>query len=90
MSSLGVPKFAISRHLNICRRMAFYRGVYPHFFDFFKIPSDSVNREVIHFLRDLHYLEDGNWVILTRGDIIGEGGGTNVLKILRVGDCSSN
>jgi pyruvate kinase len=82
----SIPIFAISRHLKTCRRMALYRGVYPHLFDISRTPSDRVNREVIQFLRAHHYLEDGDLVIVTRGDVIGEGGGTNVLKILRVGD----
>lgn len=82
----SIPIFAISRYLNTCRRMALYRGVYPHFFDISKGSSEHVNRDVIQFLSDRHYLKDGDLVILTRGDTIGEGGGTNVLKILQVGD----
>ncbi len=82
----SIPIFAISRHLNTCRRMTLYRGVYPHYFDIFKIPSENANREVIQFLCGRQYLNEGDLVIMTRGDIIGEGGGTNVLKILRVGD----
>lgn len=82
----GIPIFAISYHIHTCRRMALYRGIYPHYFDFSKTPSDQVNSQVIHYLRDSHYLDESDWVILTRGDVIGQGGGTNVLKILQVAE----
>ncbi len=82
----GIPIFAVSRRLETCRRMAMYRGVYPHHFDFYKLPYERVNKEVINYLRDHHFLDDGDLVIITKGDVIGEGGGTNVLKVLRVGE----
>lgn len=82
----SIPIFSISRSVNTCRRMTLYRGVYSHYFDFSKIPPERVNCEVIQFLCRHHYLDEGDLVIMTRGDVIGEGGGTNVLKILRVGD----
>lgn len=82
----SIPIFAISRHESTCRRMALYRGVYPHLLDISKIPSNQVNPKVIHFLRKHHYLNEGDLVIMTRGDVIGEDGGTNVLKLLCVGD----
>ena len=43
-------------------------------------------REVIQLLCSRHVLNNGDLVIMTRGDVIGEGGGTNLLKILRVGE----
>ncbi len=82
----GIPIFAVSRRLETCRRMALYRGVYPHHFDFYKLPYERVNKEVINYLRDHHYLDDGDLVVITKGDVIGEGGGTNVLKVVRVGE----
>lgn len=82
----SIPIIAISRHLSTCRRMALYRGVYPNLFDISKITSELVNYEVINFLRERHYLDDNDLVIITRGDVIGKGGGTNALKIFRVGD----
>ncbi len=82
----GIPIFAISRNVSTCRRMAMYRGVFPHLVDYGKLAYESVNREVINYLRDHHWLDEGDLVILTKGDVIGEGGGTNVLKVLRVGD----
>ena len=82
----GIPIFAVSRRLSTCRRMALYRGVFPHLFDYNKLPPEDVNRAVINYLRDHHWLDDGDLVIMTKGDVIGEGGGTNVLKVLRVGE----
>ena len=82
----GIPIFAVSRRLSTCRRMAMYRGVYPHLFDYNAQANEQVNRGVINYLRDHHWLDDGDLVVLTKGDIIGEGGGTNVLKVLRVGE----
>ena len=82
----SIPIFAISRHLYTCRRMALYRGVHPYFFDFSNIPSEQVNREVLDFLCGRHDIEAGDLVLITRGDTIGQGGGTNSLKMMRVGD----
>lgn len=81
----GIPIFAVSRRLSTCRRLAMYRGVFPHLYDYAAVPEEEVNRSVLNYLRDHHWLDDGDLVILTRGDQIGEGGGTNVLKLLRVG-----
>lgn len=81
----GIPIFAVSRRLGTCRRLALYRGVFPHLFDYAGIPEEDVNKSVLSYLRDHHWLDDGDLVILTRGDQIGEGGSTNVLKLLRVG-----
>ena len=81
----GIPIFAVSRRLSTCRRLAMYRGVFPHLYDYAAVPGEEVNRSVLNYLRDHHWLDDGDLVILTRGDQIGEGGGTNVLKLLRVG-----
>ena len=66
--------------------MALYRGVFPHLFDYNKLPADEINRGVINYLRDHHWLDEGDLVVMTKGDVIGEGGGTNVLKVLRVGE----
>ena len=82
----GIPIFAISRHLTTCHRLTLYRGIYPQVLDIFKIPSKQVNQTVIHFLRDHHFVEPGDMVLITRGDKIGEGGGTNTLKLLCVDD----
>lgn len=82
----SIPIFAISRHVKTCQKIALYRGVHPLFFDISNVSPESVNREVIQFLFDRHYLQEDDLVIFTRGDSIGKGGGTNTLKILHVGN----
>ena len=80
----SIPIFAISRNRSTCQYLALYRGVYPHYLDIFQFSSESVNTEVLRFLEQYHFLEKNDFVILTRGDLIGKGGGTNLLKILQV------
>lgn len=87
MSRVGsqLPIFAFSRHVNTQRKMALYRGVQPIAFDTSSAPcSDDFNR-AIGMLKAQGVLVDGDLVIVSLGDTTLLGG-TNTMKILRVGD----
>ncbi len=81
----GIPIYALSRHVATRRRVTLYRGVYPIDFDVMKCKHDEVNSKAIAELEAHGILEDGDLVILTKGDVDGVHGGSNVMKILRVG-----
>ena len=66
------------------RRM--YRGVYPVAFDITHSDPALVNQEVLGVLRRMEHVDDGDLVIITKGDFTGVSGGTNSMKILRVSD----
>ncbi|ROR34160.1 pyruvate kinase [Inmirania thermothiophila] len=82
----GIPIYALSRHRATRRRVTLYRGVYPVEFDVCSSDHARVNLDAVEVLRRLGAVEDGDLVILTKGDLMGVHGGTNAMKIVRVGD----
>lgn len=81
-----VPIYALSPEKGARRKLTLYRGVYP-----FPINQKGKNRDDI-----LHEMEEtllrngavskGDIVLLTFGEPIGQPGGTNTLKIVKVGE----
>ena len=86
MSRFGarIPVFAFSRQQTTLNRAALFRGVETVEFDNVSIPSAEINQQAIQLLRDKGIVEDGDFVILSKGDS-NELGGTNTMKILQVG-----
>lgn len=82
----GIPIFAFSRHVKTLQKMTLYRGVYPIPFDATKIHRPEVNSAAVAELKQLGYVKQGDFVIITKGSSMGIHGGTNALKIIRVGD----
>ena len=81
----AIPIFALSRYQRSLGRMSLYRGVYPIEFDPTKCSRSEVNRKAMEVLEKQGLLQKGDLVILTKGDQMGVGGGSNAMKILRVG-----
>ena len=79
-----IPIFAFTRHEATRRRVQLYRGVYPVPYDITHSDPALVNQELIAVLRSMGHVEEGDLVILTKGDFTGVSGGTNSMKILRV------
>ena len=67
------------------RKVRLYRGVYPVLFDITHTDVLEANKEIIEDLRDQGVVEDGDYIIITKGDLKGLRGGTNNLKIIQVG-----
>ncbi|MBX3724958.1 MAG: pyruvate kinase [Xanthomonadales bacterium] len=80
-----VPILALSRSQAARRRMALLRDVYPIDFDAPGGNPQLAAREAVRRLHELEYLAEGDRVLLTTGDHTGALGGTNTLKLLRVG-----
>ena len=87
MSRVGsqLPIFAFSRHLNTQRKMAMYRGVQPIAFDTSSAPCAEDFNRAIGMLKAQGVLVEGDLVIVSLGDTTLLGG-TNTMKVLRVGD----
>ena len=81
----AVPIYALSRHQLARQRMTLMRDVYPIAFDPHGGNPQSAAKEAVQLLFELEKLAEGDRVILTTGDHTGEHGGTNTLKLLRVG-----
>jgi pyruvate kinase len=83
--SSGLPIFAFTRHTSTRRRIAMYRGVYPMKFDITHTDPLEANKQMIDKLIEDGVVEDGDFVIITKGDLRGKRGGTNNMKIIQVG-----
>jgi len=81
----GIPIFGLSRHTRSRGRMTLYRGVYPVPFDVTTVQRSEVNIQALNALKAYQYIQDGDWVLLTKGDYMGVLGGTNAMKIIEVG-----
>tara|TARA_B100000686_G_scaffold355392_1_gene474610 strand:- start:27222 stop:28670 length:1449 start_codon:yes stop_codon:yes gene_type:complete len=83
--SSGIPIFAATRSEETERRLALYRGVYPVPFDATMVSRSDLNWAAVQEIRDRGLVEDGHKIILTKGDLYGSEGGTNAMKIVKVG-----
>jgi pyruvate kinase len=88
--SSGIPIFAMTRNLQTRRKVTMYRGVYPVSFDLTDKSKGEINQEMIDELVRRGVVRTKDTVILTKGDLVGEGGGTNTMKICRVGSMSAD
>jgi pyruvate kinase len=84
--SSGIPIYALTRHVETRRKVTLYRGVYPVSFDVTTTDHRQVNREAIDELMRRGAVRDGDLVIITKGDLMGVHGGTNAMKMIRVGE----
>ena len=81
-----IPSYAFTRHQRTRRRVNLYRGVFPVSFDITQTRTDKVWKQVSERLLDQGLVSQGDLIIFTEGEAIGISGGTNSMKLLRVGD----
>ena len=82
----GIPIYALISNDEAARRVSMYRGVYPvKLHEPLKDPKIA-NRQAVELMLEEGIVENGDLVIITKGDLMGAKGGTNQLKILRVGE----
>lgn len=84
--SSGIPIYALTRHIETRRKVTLYRGVYPVSFDVTDRDYEKVNKEAIDELVRRGAVRDGDLIIITKGDLMGVHGGTNAMKIIKVGE----
>ena len=84
--SSGIPIFAFTRHPETRRRVTLYRGVYPVKFDITHTDPLEANKEIIDVLLEQKIVTNGDFVVITKGDLRGRRGGTNNMKIIKVGE----
>jgi pyruvate kinase len=82
----SVPIYAFSPLRETQARVALFRGVYTVPFDAAAMPAQEVSQAAVNELLVRGVVEPGDWVVLTKGDAYHGTGGTNTMKILRVGD----
>ncbi len=82
----GLPIFAFSSHEETLGQVTLYRGVIPIYYELKDQDHVQLNREIIELLKKFNYAEKGDTFIITKGDLTGEKGGTNALKVVTVGE----
>ncbi|WP_166265690.1 pyruvate kinase [Marinobacter caseinilyticus] len=81
----SLPIFAFSRHQSTQNRVTMYRGVQTVPFDSESLPNEQTNAQAIAELLERKVVKNGDLVIITKGDYVNAQGGTNTMKIVRVG-----
>ncbi|MGB1951170.1 MAG: pyruvate kinase [Marinobacter sp.] len=82
----SLPIFAFSRHHSTQHRVAMFRGVQTVPFDSAKIPNERTNALAVSELVNRGVVKAGDLVVVTKGDYVNAQGGTNTMKIVRVGN----
>ncbi|MET0072529.1 MAG: pyruvate kinase [Candidatus Thiodiazotropha sp.] len=82
----GIPIHALTRSQVTCRKVTLYRGVYPLYFDVTSRDLSKINSEVIEAMLSQGTVQEGDLVLITKGDRSGVEGQTNIMKIMRVGE----
>jgi pyruvate kinase len=80
----GVPIYALTPVKASRGKMALYRDVTPVFFDYNSREREEVLREAEQRLVDEGIVTSGDLVVITIGEPVGQSGGTNTMKIVRV------
>jgi len=79
------PIFALSPEKETRRKLTLYRGVYPFLFEEKSKDRDVILQAAEDDLRRRGAVKNGDLILLTIGEPIGQAGGTNTLKIVKVG-----
>ncbi len=84
--SSSIPIYALTPHSKTQQKVTLFRGVYPVKFDISTTDHALANKKAVAELVRRGVVSDGDLVIISKGDLVGIGGGTNAMKIVRVGD----
>ena len=79
------PIYAYSRLTKTQHRVAMYRGVKTIPFDVSAVPNEETTQRAVDELVQREVVKEGDLVIITKGDYVNAQGGTNTMKIVRVG-----
>ena len=79
-----IPIYAFTPHESTRRRVTLYRGVYPVAFMLARSEIQALYRDIFATLLAKELVQDGDLVLLTKGDMAGVSGGTNSMKIIKV------
>jgi pyruvate kinase len=82
----SLPIYDMASKPGTCEITALYKGVVPVLFDATELAPAEINHRTVETLRASNVVTDGDLVLITKGDFINVQGGTNTLKIVRVGE----
>ena len=82
----GVPIYALTPRIRTRYRVSIYRDVYPLLTEYIPTNRDELLWQAEDILIQAGAVEKGDLIVLTIGEPIGESGGTNTMKIVKVGE----
>jgi pyruvate kinase len=82
----GVPIYALTSQTTTRYRCALFRDVFPLMVKFVGHDREELLREAEKVLVDSGMVQRGDIIVLTIGEPIGKSGGTNTMKIVKVGE----
>jgi len=82
----GVPIYALTAQTATRYRCALYRDVYPLMVKYVGDDREELLAAAEQVLVDNEVVKDGDLIVLTIGEPIGKSGGTNTMKIVKVGE----
>jgi pyruvate kinase len=82
----GVPIYALTSQTSTRYRCALFRDVYPLMVKYVGNDREELLAEAEKVLVEHGVVKRGDIIVLTIGEPIGKAGGTNTMKIVRVGD----
>jgi len=82
----GVPIYALTSQTGTRYRLALFRDVFPLMVKYVGHDREELLREAEKVLVENNVVKAGDLIVLTIGEPIGKSGGTNTMKIVRVGE----
>jgi len=82
----GVPIYALTPEISTRYRLSLYRDVYPLMIKYIGHDRDYLLREAENQLVSAGLVQKGDLIVITFGEPIGAPGGTNTMKIVKVGE----
>jgi pyruvate kinase len=82
----GVPIYALTAQTATRYRCALFRDVYPLMVKYVGHDREELLAEAEKVLVENEVVKEGDLIVLTIGEPIGKAGGTNTMKIVRVGE----
>ncbi len=82
----GVPIYALTPRIRTRYRVSIYRDVYPLLTEYIATDRDELLWQAEEILIAAGAVEKGDLIVLTIGEPIGQAGGTNTMKIVKVGE----
>ncbi len=82
----GVPIYALTPEISTRYRLSLYRDVYPLLIKYIGHDRDYLLQEAEDQLVSAGLVQKGDLIVITFGEPIGAPGGTNTMKIVKVGE----
>ena len=82
----NIPIYAMTKSDAASRRICLLKGVFSIKIDEVEYDHAEANKQVVDLMLEKGAVKKGDFVIITKGDLMGTSGSTNALKIVEVGN----